>query len=72
VLGSIQGQGAIAVARQWGGRQSHGHGERCWACGEAVATMGFEEEPRRASLTHQEQLDAQGSDESGGFEPRAR
>ena len=33
VLGSIKGQRAIAVARQCGGRQSHLHGERCWARG---------------------------------------
>src|SRR5262245_32976977 len=67
VIGSIQGKSAIAVARQCGGRQKHFHGERFWARGYAVAPVGFEEEQMRAYLKHQEQLDAQGADESGEF-----
>ena len=42
-------------------------GERFWARGYAVSTVGFEEEPIRAYIKHQEQLDAQGADESGEF-----
>ena len=42
-------------------------GERFWARGYAVSTVGFEEEQIRASIKHQEQLDDQGSDESGEF-----
>jgi putative transposase len=63
--GYIKGKSAIAVARQFGGRQRNFNGERFWARGYAVSTVGFEEAQIRASIKHQEQLDAQGSDESG-------
>ena len=43
------------------------NGERFWARGYAVSTVGFEEEQIRASIKRQEQLDAQGSEESGEF-----
>jgi putative transposase len=72
VIGSSKGKRAIAVARQGGGRQRNFHGERFWARGYAVSTVGFEEEQMRASIKRQEQLDAQGSDESGEFSPRDR
>ena len=67
VIGYIKGKSAIAVARQFSGRQRNFNGERFWARGYAVSTVGFEEEQMRASIKHQEQLDAQGSDESGEF-----
>jgi hypothetical protein len=37
-----------------------------------VSTVGFEEEQIHAYIKHQEQLDAQGSDESGEFSQRDR
>ena len=67
VIGYIKGKSAIAVARQFGGRQRNFNGERFWAHGYAVSTVGFEEEQIRAYIKQQEQLDAQGSDESGEF-----
>ncbi len=67
VIGSIKGKSAIAVARQCGGRQRNLHGERFWARGYAVSTVGVEEAQMRASIKPQEQLDAQGSEESGEF-----
>ena len=70
VLGDIKGKSAIAVARQCGGRQRNFHGERFWARGSAVSTVGFEVEQIRASIKQQEQLDAQGSDEPGEFSLR--
>ena len=72
VIGYIKGKSAIAVARQFGGRQRNFHGARFWARGDAVSTVGFEEAPMRASIKHQEQLDAQGSDESGESSQRDR
>ena len=72
VIGSIKGKSAIAVARQCGGRQRKLNGERFWARGYAVSTVGFEQEQIRASIKPQEQLDAQGSDESGEFSQRHR
>ena len=70
VIGYIKGKSAIAVARQFGGRQRNFHGERLWARGYAVSTVGLEEEQIRASIKHQEQLDTQGSDEAGEFSQR--
>src|ERR1044072_6377829 len=67
VIGYIKGKSAIAVARQFGGRQRNFNGERFWARGYAVSTVGFEEEQIRAYIKHQEQLDTQGSDEPGEF-----
>ena len=72
VLGYIKGKSAIAVARQFGGRQRNFNGERFWARGYAVSTVGVEEAQMRASIQHQEQLDVQGSDESGEFSQRDR
>ena len=67
MIGSSKGKSASAVARQCGGRQRNFHGERFWARGYAVSTVGFEEAQIRAYIKHQEQLDAQGSEESGEF-----
>src|ERR1700741_1887581 len=67
VVGYIKGKSAIAVARQFGGRQRTFNGERFWARGYAVSTVGFEEAQIRAYIKQQEQHDAQGSDESGEF-----
>jgi putative transposase len=67
VIGYSKGKSAIAIARQGGERQRNFHGERFWARGYAVSTVGVEEEPMRASIKHQEPLDAQGADESGEF-----
>ena len=72
VIGSIKGKSAIAVARQCGGRQRNFNGERVWARGYAGSTVGVEDEQIRASIKHQEQLDAQGSDEPGEFSQRDR
>jgi REP element-mobilizing transposase RayT len=43
VVGYIKGKSAIAVARQFGGKQKNFNGERFWARGYAVSTVGFEE-----------------------------
>jgi putative transposase len=65
VVGDIKGQAASAVARPCGGRKRNCNGEPFWARGYAVSTVGFEEEPIRRDIRHQEQLDAQGRDEDG-------
>jgi putative transposase len=70
VMGYSKGKSAIAVARQFGGRQRNVKGERFWARGYAVSTVGFEEAQIRASIKQQEQLDAEGSDEAGEFSQR--
>ena len=42
VIGCLKGKSAIAIARQFGGRQRNFQEENCWARGYAVSTVGFE------------------------------
>ena len=67
VIGYIKGKSAIAVARQFGGRKRNFNGEKFWARGYAVSTVGFEESQIRSYIKNQEQLDSQGYEEKGGF-----
>lgn len=67
VIGYIKGKSAIAVARQFGGRQRNFNGERFWARGYAVSTVGFEEVQIREYIRNQEQIDGRGSEEPGKF-----
>ena len=41
VIGFIKGKSAIAIARQFGGRERNFSGEHFWARGYAVSTVGF-------------------------------
>ena len=67
IVGYIKGKSAIAVARQFGGKQRNFNGERFWARGYAVSTVGFETAQIKSYIQNQEQLEAQGFDESGSF-----
>lgn len=67
IVGYIKGKSAIAVARQFGGRQRNFNGERLWARGYAVSTVGFNEIQIRSYIQHQEQLDGYGEKENGSF-----
>ena len=67
IIGYIKGKSAIAVARQFGGKQRNFNGERFWARGYAVSTVGFEVDKITEYIKNQEQLDYLGSDESGEF-----
>ena len=67
VIGYMKGKSAIAVARQFSGRKRNFNGERLWARGYAVSTVGFEADKIRSYIQNQEQLDSQGSNESGEF-----
>lgn len=67
VVGYIKGKSAIAVARQFSGRKRNFNGERLWARGYAVSTVGFEEAQIKAYIKNQEQLDAKGDGEVGSF-----
>ena len=44
VIEFFKGKSAIAIARQFGGRKRNFNGERFWARGYAVLTVGFEYE----------------------------
>ena len=54
-FGSIsKGKSAIAIARQFGGRKRNFSGERFWARGYAVTTVGFELDKIRDYIRRQE------------------
>jgi putative transposase len=67
IIGYIKGKSAIAVARQFGGKQRNFSGEKFWARGYAVSTVGFNADQIKAYVKHQEQLDGQGENEIGSF-----
>jgi putative transposase len=67
VVGYIKGKSAIAVARQFGDKKKNFNGEKLWARGYAVSTVGFEESQIRSYIKHQVQLDGLGSNEPGEF-----
>ena len=49
-----------SVARQLGGRKRNFNGEKLWARGYAVSTVGFEEKQIRKYIRHQDHLDGNG------------
>ncbi len=67
VIRYLKGKSAIAVARQFSGRTKNFNGERLWARGYAVSTVGFEEAQIKKYIHNQQQLDGHGADEEGGF-----
>ena len=67
VVGYIKGKSAIAIARKFGGRKRNFNGEKFWARGYAVSTVGFEIETVKNYVKNQEQLDCDGFDEEGQF-----
>jgi putative transposase len=62
VIGYLKGKSAIAIARQFRGKQRNYQGENFWARGYAVSTVGFELEAVRRYIREQES-----ADESGQF-----
>ena len=59
VVGYLKGKSAIAVARKFSGRRRNFNGERFWARGYAVSTVGYDQEYIRAYIEKQEQLDSE-------------
>jgi putative transposase len=62
VIGFLKGKSAIAIARQFRGRERNFTGEHFWARGYCVSTVGYEEEKVRAYIREQE-----GGDDEGLF-----
>jgi putative transposase len=60
VIGYLKGKSAIAIARQFAGRDRNFAGEHFWARGYAVSTVGFELEQVRAYIRDQEDADGAG------------
>jgi putative transposase len=66
VIGFLKGKSAMAIARQYSGRERHCTGEHFWARGYAVSTVGFALEPVRAYMRDQESADEEGRFEGKG------
>ena len=62
VIGFIKGKSAMAIARQFQGRERNYTGEHFWARGYCVSTVGYEEDKVRAYIRDQE-----GGDDEGRF-----
>ncbi len=60
VVGFLKGKSAIAIARQFSGKQRNFNGENFWARGYAVSTVGFELEAVRRYIREQEIADQGG------------
>ena len=54
VIGFMKGKSAIAIARQFGGKQRNFTGEHFWARGYAVSTVGFEQRQIQQYIRAQE------------------
>ena len=65
IVGYLKGKSAIAVARQFGGKKRNFSGEKLWARGYAVSTVGLEIEMVKKYIAHQEQTDRE--NEEGRF-----
>jgi len=61
VIGFLKGKSAIAIARQFGGKERNFTGEQFWARGYAVSTVGFELAQVRAYIRAQEDDDPDGT-----------
>lgn len=56
-MGFLKGKSAIAIARQFGGKERNFTGEHFWARGYAVSTVGFNLEQIRAYIRKQDDED---------------
>jgi putative transposase len=66
VIGFMKGKSAIAIAREFGGKQRNYTGEHFWARGYAISTVGFEESAIRKYIREQE-IDDAASSAQGAF-----
>ena len=60
VIGFLKGKSAIAIARQFKGKQRNFSGEAFWARGYAVSTVGFELEAVKRYIREQDIVDKSG------------
>jgi putative transposase len=60
VIGFLKGKSAIAIARQFKGKQRNFSGESFWARGYAVSTVGFELEAVKRYIREQDTSDRSG------------
>jgi putative transposase len=62
IIGFLKGKSAIAIARQFSGKERNFTGEHFWARGYAVSTVGFDLEQIRKYVREQD-----GGDDEGRF-----
>jgi putative transposase len=68
IVGYIKGKSAIAVARKFGGKTKNFNGERFWARGYAISTVGFNKETIVEYIKNQQLFDRNNpADEDGNF-----
>ena len=60
VIGFIKGKSAMAIAREFKGKQRNFAGEHFWARGYAVSTVGFELEAVKRYIREQDIADKGG------------
>jgi putative transposase len=60
IIGFLKGKSAIAIARQFKGKQRNFSGESFWARGYAVSTVGFELEAVKRYIQDQDVADRSG------------
>ena len=60
VIGFLKGKSAIAIARQFRGKQRNFSGEGFWARGYCVSTVGYELEAVKKYIREQEGLEQSG------------
>ena len=60
IVGFLKGKSAIAIAREFTGKERNFTGEHFWARGYAVSTVGFNLEQVKAYIHAQEAEDEQG------------
>ncbi len=60
IVGFLKGKSAIAIAREFTGKERNFTGEHFWARGYAVSTVGFNLEQVKAYIRAQEAEDEQG------------
>ena len=54
IIGFLKGKSAIAIARQWSGKQRNFNGESFWARGYNVSTVGYDSEQIKQYIREQE------------------
>lgn len=57
IIGFLKGKSAIAIARQFSGKERNFNGEHFWARGYAVSTVGFEIDQIAKYIKEQEGID---------------
>ena len=72
VVGYLKGKSAIAVARQFKGKQRNFTGEHFWARGYFVSTVGLDEEMVREYIRNQEVNDVHRDQLALGYAPGAQ